>query len=141
MSKSSKHIQSQLEQLCLEYRRNLPTKIHEIENLWQTIQNSPQVPNNIELCHRITHNLAGSRRTFGLSAVSSAAHALDDELKLLLAKPGTLTAETIAKIDGQLDKLKIVSSQNDEITSIPPSLLNQNTSPLEQNNAILLYIN
>ncbi|MGM9452305.1 diguanylate cyclase [Legionella bozemanae] len=107
-------IHNRLQELFLNYSRNLPNKIKQINQTWQELITCFNSENFI-IFHRQVHSLCGSAGTYGYSEVSKAARELEIYLKKLLGK--TLLSEEEQQIISQLlmnikDKLELPPSKN-----------------------------
>jgi len=71
----------QMETFSAEYRAGLPAKLERIDSLWQALrEGASDVGACVELL-RALHTIAGSAKTFGLSAVGNAARAAENFLE------------------------------------------------------------
>lgn len=107
-------IHNRLQELFLNYSRNLPNKIEQINQTWQELITRFNSENFI-IFHRQVHSLCGSAGTYGYSELSKAARELEIYLKKLLGK--TLLSEEEQHIISQLlmnikDKLELPPSKN-----------------------------
>ena len=60
-----------------DYQRQLPQKIADIDRLWAELASNGMTPGKLDELVRMTHNIAGSARVFGLAEASEAARALE----------------------------------------------------------------
>ena len=67
----------QLDVLSTEYRRSLPGKFAEIDELWRKLADGATDSLSIAGLQRELHTLAGSAKTFGVAGVSEAAAAAE----------------------------------------------------------------
>ena len=71
---------SKLVHLKTAYHNTLPEKIAKLESLWRRYLEQPDTP-SLDEFQQLVHGLAGSGSTFGYSAISQAARALQNRLK------------------------------------------------------------
>lgn len=95
-----------LAELHTEYQLALPMKLAEMESLWQRVEagEAPALP--FAEMHRVAHTIAGSAGTFGLTAVSVAARALEVALTPLCGDESAIPANNVDQIGALLEALK-----------------------------------
>lgn len=87
MDDKSVKIQEQLQAMRAVYATQLPGKIHQIEEIWEALQDVWN-NENFKAMHRLAHGLTGSGATFGFSMLSEAARSLETLIKGLIAEGG-----------------------------------------------------
>jgi HPt (histidine-containing phosphotransfer) domain-containing protein len=90
----------------VEYRLVLPAKLAEIESLWTRAATGEAQAVIFEELSRLAHGIAGSAGTFGLTAVSVAARALEVALTPLCGVEGPMPAKDADNIGSLLEALK-----------------------------------
>jgi len=121
-----------LQALRQSYIQRLPSKICELEKLWQNIFNnvtttdSNDDSNNEDLStfHRAVHSLAGSSATHELSMVSAAARHLEVLLRTIIESQEPFDTEHRRRIETLLLELKAASEKHTVSTSFPLSASN-----------------
>jgi len=99
-------LQSRLNELRTAYLSDLPAKVQDIEQTWQTLKEGIWQPNILERLHRLVHNLAGSGMTYGLETVSRQARLALDVLRPWMKNHHLPTAEERGHVDQLLNALK-----------------------------------
>lgn len=84
---ANSEIVRKLQQLRSHYRENLPSRIWEIRELWETWMLGQERTGVVENLYHQLHSLAGSAETFGLPQVSAAARRCLNELRPVLTHP------------------------------------------------------
>lgn len=101
------------------YRKNLPSKLAEIETLWDSIQNVTTFnTDSLHTLHRLVHSLTGSGATFGLTEISTTARVLETTLKEHLHSSEPLPGDICAKINAQLNDLKLAANPQGTIPAV-----------------------
>jgi chemotaxis protein histidine kinase CheA len=72
-------------ELSADYRRQLPAKLAELENLWDNLANGMASSDRMSDLQRELHTLVGTAQTMGLQAVTDAARAAEICLESFLA--------------------------------------------------------
>ncbi len=114
MDKSN--FQSSLDALREEYRRNLPTKIGEIEKLWRQLDAAGWSDDACKMWLRQVHSLAGSGTTYGFAQVTDCARALEYFAKEMLPHVPPSDAER-RQIEALLVRLQLSATQPAENAS------------------------
>jgi diguanylate cyclase (GGDEF)-like protein len=102
---SQADFEAALEQLREEYLHNLPNKIADVTNTWQTLRDNAWDPAQFQTLTRLAHSLAGSGATYGFHAVSQAARALEQYCKSVPSDTSPLR-EAQAEIERLLARLQ-----------------------------------
>jgi chemotaxis protein histidine kinase CheA len=76
--KSEDDFERGLEAINEAFRRALPEKVRQVEDIWRTLQAGHAAPGALRELQRALHSLAGSGRTFGVSGLSEAAAAAEE---------------------------------------------------------------
>ena len=84
MSESTQALVDQLAKLRQTYVAGLPEKIRRIEDAWHAVREDGWTTNALANLHQLSHGLAGSGATFGFASISSAARALEHNVKQVL---------------------------------------------------------
>lgn len=108
-SRSQSEIVQKLASLQAEFKRTLPNKVAEIEQLWNSVVADEAKHSAITDCHRMSHNLVGSGGTFGAIVVTTAARELEQVLGLLVNE-SDIPAERKSAVTKIILKLKNVSA-------------------------------
>ncbi|SFD75871.1 PAS domain S-box protein [Pseudoalteromonas denitrificans] len=98
--------------LKLAFKKQLPNKFIEMEQLWQSVCEGDK--SKLILLKRLLHNLAGSAGTYGSARVSAKAQELVQQIKLIIEKKlvdSSLSEKDITKFTFSLEKLKRLSEQ------------------------------
>jgi len=95
-----------LAEMHAEYRLALPLKFAEMESLWQRVEAGEAPAVLFAELNRVVHTIAGSAGTFGLTAVSVAARALEVALTPLCGVEGPMPAKDADHIGSLLEALK-----------------------------------
>lgn len=102
-------LQEQLRILREGYAAKLPSKLEQIESLWQVVESEPrpQWPaETLFTLHRLVHSLAGSGATFGFPDLSLHARRAEVDLKALTFNDETPSAEQKILIGTALSDLR-----------------------------------
>ena len=91
------------------YIAELPRKITDLNLAWNDAQANDWQPVQVQVLHRLVHNLAGSGATFGFSVVSDCARALESALRVLLQPGPTDDVEAARNLLPTLFKALIAS--------------------------------
>jgi len=75
--KSEDDFERGLEAINEAFRRALPEKVRQVEDIWRELQAGHAAPGTVRELQRALHSLAGSGRTFGVSGLSEAAAAAE----------------------------------------------------------------
>ena len=84
MPESTEALVEQLAQLRETYVAGLPEKVRRIEDAWHAVREDGWTARALDNLHRLSHGLAGSGATFGFASISSAARALEHNVKQIL---------------------------------------------------------
>ena len=88
---SQSDVENKLAALQSEFKRTLPDKVSEIEQLWNMIiDNDSEIESNIHDCSYKIHTLVASGSTFGADVITTVARELEQTLKPLINDPGLL---------------------------------------------------
>jgi chemotaxis protein histidine kinase CheA len=94
-----------LEQLSAEYRRELPAKLAELEDLWNALVSGAAEPERLTDLQRDLHTLVGTAQTMGAPAVTQAARAVESFLAPSFAQ-GVVPEQSIqSRVRALLDAL------------------------------------
>ncbi len=117
------NIQNKLEALENEYTKNLPNKIHSLEEKWQKLSKHWTVEGVREF-HRAVHGLCGSAGTYGYHELSAAMRVLEIYLKSFLDKTEINVDESqkMTELMKTVSKTFLVSTQH-SLMSISPQEL------------------
>ncbi|MDH5752034.1 MAG: Hpt domain-containing protein [Deltaproteobacteria bacterium] len=96
----------ELEELRIEYARELPGRLDEIERLWNRVDYSTPDFQTITDVRNLVHKLAGSGSLYGFEGLSESAGELDSLLKRLDRSEIELTEEVLARILALLNRMK-----------------------------------
>ena len=113
-----KALSNKLKELQTEYKKKLPDKIKNIEEIWATLNAQFSHSLLVDL-HREAHTLCGSAGTYGFLTLSKNARALESYLKSLLEQ-NLLSTDNQKKINALLSILK--SDFYSHIAITPPIL-------------------
>ncbi len=105
---SQSDIEQQLAALQAEFKRTLPDKVADIENLWNLVLAGDASDSTISDCHRMAHTLVGSGGTFGAIVVTTASRELEQALKSILNE-NDLSSDIKSIITNLLQNLKAVA--------------------------------
>jgi chemotaxis protein histidine kinase CheA len=86
MGTMDKKTKEKLEMLKCTYIKNLPSRVADLESLWQLLQKE-WTPENMDTLKRMAHNLRGTAATYGLSEVSHLAEQIEWHVKVLSKMP------------------------------------------------------
>ena len=134
---SQSTVEQKLALLQADFKKSLPTKVENIEQLWKSIVDDEANESAIVDCHRMAHTLVGTGGTFGAIPVSTAARELEQALKLLVNK-NNLTPEYNLTISNLVSNLKNQAEnwQPSKIPYLKP--LAENESSKRKGNLIYL---
>jgi len=107
-SPSQSTIEEKLATLQANFKLSLPSKVEEIESLWNSVVVGDVNESSIIDCHRMAHTLVGTGGTFGAITVSTAARELEQALKLLVKKT-ELTDKYNSTVTDLVSNLKAVA--------------------------------
>ncbi|MBI4789939.1 MAG: diguanylate cyclase [Chloroflexi bacterium] len=113
--------------LRTKYAENLPNRMAEIERCWEQLYYGAWPETGLKGFHRLVHSLAGSSGTYGYTAISQAARALEMFVKSLL-DAGALDAEQRGQISRLLSALvnvstePLVSAPTERVVTAAPSI-------------------
>lgn len=104
----SDKIHEQLQELFLAYAKKLPSKIDEIEQLWQELCENWHIDKLREF-HRATHTLSGSCGTYGYTSLSQLLHQIEKLLHAMLSNANVAVTDQVevALLVGQLQSITI----------------------------------
>ncbi len=109
MISSPQDIYQKFEQLRQDYKQQLPSKVEQLEELWQTILKKITSTEDWATMHCLTHRLVGSSATFGFHGLSETAHTLECCLKDIVDSGTTVTLEQQAIIQALLETVKLAA--------------------------------
>lgn len=101
-------IRSKLQELQKHYASALPAKIEEIGNLWES-QKVNCSENTISEAIRLTHNLAGTAKTYGFSDLGELAKEIEHQLLYLKNNPND--NEAANQMDCLMKKIRTAVTQ------------------------------
>lgn len=87
------------------YAAQLPEKLGQIKQLWNSLPEGGYDEEMFQTLHRRVHSLTGSGKTFGFSALSDTARELEHELKSLAEGKAVLTPQQRQAIQDLLSRL------------------------------------
>jgi HPt (histidine-containing phosphotransfer) domain-containing protein len=70
-------LETRLAEIKRAYVAELPTRAADLEAVWRRVQTQDWHPAPVDELHRMAHSLAGSGATFGFTALSRSARALE----------------------------------------------------------------
>lgn len=121
-------IQEQFDSLRRSYAARLQEKFAFAEEAWATLKTSWDAATFADL-HRVIHGLAGSGATFGFPAVSTAARAMDNYLKLIQGSTTQPGAEERTLIEIFLAEVKLaINGSNTANGSQTPTLADRSAN-------------
>lgn len=99
-----KEFESAMQALRVEYLRELPAHVDDVERAWNAAQERGWDAAQFRVLIRLAHNLAGSGATYGVKRVGDAARALELYAKSLDGNvmPGEPARNRIEHLLGQL---------------------------------------
>ncbi|NNM79966.1 MAG: diguanylate cyclase [Gallionella sp.] len=106
-------LQAKLQLLNDAYAAQLPEKFRQIEQAGESLRQAVWDEEGFQILHRLVHSLSGSGKTFGFSALSEAARALENELKLIGEAKQVLDDAQRDRIGHLLRELECSASQRD----------------------------
>lgn len=109
----NKNARDKLQALLVEYAKNLPAKIEEIETLWKRLKIKWDQKQG-EVLHRYVHTLTGSAGTYGYQELSIHARQLVNLLKKCLVQPPN--NQEINEIDASIQELRKISEHQPKKT-------------------------
>lgn len=110
--------QDQLRLLRKAYWEQLPDKIYNIKDTWQQLQKTRWNEESFRAVHRMVHGLHGSGATYGFTALTNTARALEYLLQTILESRVPPSEEQRKTITEHLDALDEIALAGD----IPPVL-------------------
>ena len=115
-------VRNQLETLRQTYLSQLPGKISALKNAWAEIRNVNRPgSDSLKTLHLLTHSLAGSGATFGLTALGELGHKLETTFEALIQSGQPATPAQRAQIDGWIDDLQSeAAKQHTAVVPAPP---------------------
>ena len=112
MSNSASALQEKLQSLAAMYAERLPEKISKIEEVWKNLQKERDT-SDLEILHRMVHNLTGSGKTFGFAELSIKARILEQNLKRVIQLNNTIEDSDCLEINNQIIALNQASTRDD----------------------------
>lgn len=131
-------IQQKLGTLRAEYAGQLPDKLAQLDELWQTLRAAENRLDTLTAMHHMAHGLKGSGATFGFTALSNTAHLLEMFLKSLAQSKATPTVEQQQQIEELLAELRTDAAKPDAATASDASA--QDVSPVVSGTNRLVYL-
>ncbi len=117
------------------YLENLPIKLREVEEAWETLSKKDE-SNQIKILHTLLHGLAGSGASFGCAGISRIARQLAKLFRSMMEGDHTLSDEHRQHIEKLIYDLKSEAAAPDK-----PQLLNfYGRSSGQQDEDLLVYI-
>ena len=113
MANPAADLQEKLQELRVAYAAQLPEKIREIEEGWNTLLQAGWDEEVLQTLHRKVHSLTGSGATFGFSELSLVSSQLEAFLKGLVNQKTPASEEQCANILLQVGDLRRVSLKPD----------------------------
>jgi diguanylate cyclase (GGDEF)-like protein len=111
VNEKAANFQEKFQALRENYVAGLNEKLAQIEDLWKDLAREQWEQERVETLHRYAHSLIGSGSTFGFHEISSAARALDNELKALLEKQALPDKTACENIATKLATLKTAAAE------------------------------
>ena len=109
--------QDQLRLLRKAYWEQLPDKIYSIKDTWQQLQKTRWSEDSFRAVHRMVHGLHGSGATYGFTALTDTARALEYLLETILESRTPPTEEQKKAITEHLDTLDDIALTGE----VPPA--------------------
>lgn len=101
-------IAKKLAALHLEFKKQLPNKIVDIQALWNLVRTGDADKGDLATLHRLTHSLVGTGGTFGAVVISAVTKKLEKVFKSLLSeseRPTVLSIDLQQNVDALLVQL------------------------------------
>jgi HPt (histidine-containing phosphotransfer) domain-containing protein len=108
---TSEAFKRHFEKVSADYRRRLPQKLAELDNVWTGVMTGALPPERIIDVQHELHTLAGTAETLGVPSVTSAARAAESFLDAFLSRNETLGAAVEADFRRLLEALKQAAKQ------------------------------
>lgn len=105
-------------QLRISFAEQLPAKIKEVGTRWAKIRAGEAVEDTLKILHFMVHKLTGSGTTFGFSALSMTARALENALLMIIEGDAKLTKDHVDLINQHIAALKQAATTPDAVTTI-----------------------
>lgn len=115
-------LQAALKQFNDAYAATLPKKLKQLHLTWSHFAHAEWNQEEFQRLHRLVHDLTGSGKTFGFSALSDAARQLEQYLKTLGAAQQRLNEPQREQITSLLAALDQAALQPDKAYVAPPPL-------------------
>lgn len=129
-SDSQSTVEEKLASLQENFKRTLPKKIHNIEQLWNSAIAAEKNETAIVDCHRLAHSLVGTGGTFGAIVVSTAARDLEQALQLIVENKNELSSEYKLLVNSLISKLRNIADnwQPSKIPYLHPLAISEKSS-------------
>jgi len=134
---SQSDIEQKLTSLQAEFKRTLPDKVANIEQLWDSLLAGNANDSAIIDCHRMAHSLVGSGATFGATIISKVSRELEQVFKTHINQ-SELSSEIKSVISDLILKLKSVVDTWQPLKQ--PLVQSVNKKHIENRQTHLIYI-
>lgn len=109
----AQELQKKLNALSDVYVAQLPSKLEQIEHLWNKLPADQWDEENFQALYRAVHGLTGSGKTFGFSALGDVARDLEIYLKPYMQTRSALSSAQREQVQKMLEQLQVASTQRD----------------------------
>ena len=123
-------LQAKLKLLRDSYATQLPEKIAQLDLTWKRLSQTEWDEAGFQNLYRMAHSLSGSGQTFGFSALSATARAMENFLKPIGELKQVLNDDQLEQVMRFLDELRHASMQRDSVFAEQSGLVaHYNQSP------------
>jgi HPt (histidine-containing phosphotransfer) domain-containing protein len=103
-----KDVQERLKLLRESYSKQLPAKLEDINQSWQSLRNQWDW-DEAGTFHRLIHSIAGSGGSFGFGTLSKKAREIEIQMKACIKQQQVPEEEQLAEIDRKLAELPLTA--------------------------------
>jgi multidomain signaling protein FimX len=129
-----------LAELKQDYCKKLPSKIVQIEQLWQKLRYFNWSDEAFQTLHLLAHTLHGSGKTFGFKELSEHARNLERYLKNKIQSAKQPDETEYQEISDLIQALGNAIHNPDEATEAPPMLNSLNQQSIASHSQYLIYL-
>ncbi len=113
MDERTNDLKAKLENLSIEFKQNLPSKIDQINKIWLSLRNGGWDLDQLNELRSQVHKIAGSGGIFGFSDVSDVALKIESSLDEAIPLKRPMTKEGMDIMDRYLEELISTIDRND----------------------------
>lgn len=106
VQKEGEVIQQQFQDIKVDYLRQLPGKIIQLEKIWERIQKRQDTAKQLVKFRGLAHSLTGSGTSFGVKEISDNARKIELLLDMIIVEGEKTIESRRNEIDGLLDMMR-----------------------------------